>query len=106
MSLQPRICLVEDDAIMGESLYDRFTLEGFDCEWFRDARSALDQLGAKRFNAVVSDIRLPDFSGEELFQRLLSREVFVPPRIFITGSGPIDRPIPFSNPGAPTSGTS
>jgi DNA-binding NtrC family response regulator len=93
MSTQPRVCLIEDDAIMGESLHDRFALEGFDCEWFRDAQSALDHLGTTRFHAVVSDIRLPDFSGEELFQRLLSKEVFLPPWIFITGYGTIDRAI-------------
>ncbi|HEX8012804.1 MAG TPA: sigma-54 dependent transcriptional regulator [Casimicrobiaceae bacterium] len=93
MNLQPRICLVEDDAIMGESLHDRFALEGFDCEWFRDAQSALDHLGKNRFHAVVSDIRLPDFSGEELFERLSAREVYLPPWIFITGYGTIDRAI-------------
>ncbi len=68
-------------------------LEGFDCDWFRDAQSALDRLGTTRFQAVASDIRLADFSGAELFQRLLSKEVFVPPWIFITGYGTIDRAI-------------
>ena len=93
MSGQPRICLIEDDAIMGESLHDRFALEGLHCEWYRDAQSALDHLGTSRFHVVVSDIKLPDFSGEELFQRLLEREMYLPPWIFITGYGTIDRAI-------------
>ena len=32
------VCLVEDDAIMGESLADRFALEGFDCDWHTSAQ--------------------------------------------------------------------
>ena len=100
MTTQPRICLVEDDAIMGESLQDRFALEGFDCEWFRNAQSALDHFSTKHFHAVVSDIRLPDFSGEELFQRLLDREAFLPPWIFITGYGTIERAIALMKLGA------
>jgi DNA-binding NtrC family response regulator len=85
---------------MGESLQDRFALEGFDCEWFRDAQSALDHLGTTHFHAVVSDIRLPDFSGEELFQRLLDTEAFLPPWIFITGYGTIERAIALMKLGA------
>ena len=34
------VCLVEDDAIMGESLVDRFELEGFQCDWHKSAASA------------------------------------------------------------------
>ena len=36
-----RICLIEDDEIMGEALVDRFGLEGFECDWFRQGRTAL-----------------------------------------------------------------
>ncbi len=35
----PRICLIEDEPIMGESLVDRFELEGFSVDWFRDGES-------------------------------------------------------------------
>ena len=33
-----RICLIEDDAIMGEALLDRFTIEGFDCDCYPTGR--------------------------------------------------------------------
>jgi DNA-binding NtrC family response regulator len=87
------VCLVEDDPIMGESLCERFELEGFRYEWCRSAGSALECLGAHSYGAVVSDIRLPDLSGEELFQRVAARERFVPPWIFITAYGSIDRAV-------------
>jgi len=34
-NLAPTLCLVEDDEIMGESLCDRFRLEGFSVDWHR-----------------------------------------------------------------------
>ena len=64
------ICLVEDDEIMGESLVDRFELEGFRCDWHRSALTAASDLKEKRYDVVVSDIRLPDRDGDELFERL------------------------------------
>ena len=55
-----QVCLVEDDDIMGESLVDRFALEGFSCDWHKSAQSAACELKEKRYDVVVSDIRLPD----------------------------------------------
>ena len=34
------LCLIEDDPIMGQSLCDRFELEGFDVDWHRTATAA------------------------------------------------------------------
>lgn len=87
------VCLVEDDAIMGESLVDRFTLEGFECDWHTSAASAAHGFGAKRYDIVVSDIRLPDLNGDELFEQLQAKSVYLPPWIFITGYGTIARAI-------------
>jgi DNA-binding NtrC family response regulator len=87
------ICLVEDDAIMGESLMDRFGLENLDAVWHRSAAPALEDLARRRFSVVVCDVRLPDLSGEELFVQLQARSNALPPFIFITGFGAIDRAV-------------
>jgi len=89
MSPTATVCLVEDDPIMGESLSDRLCLEGLSCDWYRDARSVLRSLEKRQYAAIVSDVRLPDVSGEELFQTLLDRESVVPPTLFITGYGSV-----------------
>ena len=93
MNQRLRVCLVEDDPIMGESLCDRFELEGIRFDWCKSASSALESLAANSYGAVVSDIRLPDASGEELFRKVIERERFVPPWIFITAYGSIDRAV-------------
>jgi DNA-binding NtrC family response regulator len=85
-----RICLIEDDEIMGEALVDRFGLEGFECDWFRQGRTALETLGRKRYDVVLSDIQLPDINGEALFGEARAAGSELPPWIFITGYGAID----------------
>ena len=88
-----RLCLVEDDPIMGESLADRFALEGVDACWCKDAEEAEGRLLTETFAAVVCDIRLPGLSGDQLFERLRGRRAVVPPFIFITGFGDLDRAV-------------
>jgi DNA-binding NtrC family response regulator len=90
---RPALCLVEDDPIMGESLCDRFELEGFAFDWHRNAQGALRAIAAKRYACVISDIRLPDLGGDEMFAQLARQGRPMPPFIFITGFGAIDRAV-------------
>lgn len=89
----PTLCLVEDDEIMGESLCDRFRLEGFGVDWHRLAGDAKLAIESKRYAVVISDIRLPDFTGEALYTRLKHGSTELPPFVFITGFGTIERAV-------------
>lgn len=91
--MQPIICLIEDDEIMGESLCDRFGLEGFRVEWHRTGLEGLRSISNKNFDLIISDIHLPDLNGEEIFTRLTGEKRLLPPFIFITGYGSIDRAV-------------
>ena len=85
-----RICLIEDDEILGEALADRFEVEGFAHDWFRRGKEALLPLAHKHYSVVLSDINLPDISGLALFESLLAEGRKLPPFVFITGHGAID----------------
>ena len=89
----PTLCLVEDDQIMGESLVDRFRLEGYAVDWHREAQSAMDAMRKRRYVAVISDVRLPGLGGEDMFARLKEELPALPPFLFITGYGSIDRAV-------------
>lgn len=93
MTESPRLCLVEDDAIMRTSLCQRFKIEGIDCDCFTLAEDALNALAERHYVALISDIRLPDLSGEQLYSRLIKHQNFPPPTIFITGYGTIDQAV-------------
>ncbi len=85
-----RICLIEDDEIMGEALADRFALEGYACDWFKSGRAAMQGLGRKPYAVAICDIQLPDINGEELFAKLVGSGAALPPFVFVTGFGKID----------------
>jgi DNA-binding NtrC family response regulator len=91
--LQPRICLIEDDEIMGESLCDRFALEEFRIEWQHTGNEGLMALRSKRYDLIISDVNLPDISGEDVYAQLIAEKTALPPVIFITGYGSIDRAV-------------
>lgn len=67
------LLLIEDDPIMGESLVDRFELEGLAVLWVRTVAQAELRLRDARFDAVVSDVRLTDGSGEHLLRSWCAR---------------------------------
>jgi DNA-binding NtrC family response regulator len=103
MNAHPQLCLIEDDAIMGESLADRFRLEGFDVDWHRRTADAQRALGSRRYDAVISDIRLADGDGGQVFLSLIEESgstARLPPFVFITGYGTIDRAVELMKAGA------
>lgn len=78
---------------MGESLCDRFALEGLRVDWYQTGTDALHAINNNNYCMVISDIRLPGLNGEELFEKLLAEKQMLPPFIFITGYGSIDRAV-------------
>jgi len=96
-----RIVLVEDDEIMGASLVQRLTLEGAEVQWHRHIARALPAIRTPRksLDAVICDIRLPDGTGEELYETL-TRTGHPPPFLFITGQGGIEQAVRLIRSGA------
>lgn len=81
------ILLIEDDLIMGESICDRFAIEKITYKWATTAEEAWRHLSHQSFNCIVSDIRLPDASGEDLYVKAQNAGLINCPAIFITGFG-------------------
>ncbi|HEX5804423.1 MAG TPA: sigma-54 dependent transcriptional regulator [Azospira sp.] len=95
-----RLCLVEDDEIMGESLTQLFSLEGFEVDRCRNGDEAERAIATQRYSVVVSDIRLPDRNGGDLFLQLKEKHPRLPPFLFMTAFGSIDRAVELLKAGA------
>lgn len=91
--------LVEDDPVMGESLVQRLELEGFDVTWWSCGKDALEGLKSVRPDLLISDIRLPDMDGEEVFHRAMP-ELGITPVMFITAYADIDQAVQLIRAGA------
>lgn len=96
----PHICLIEDDPIMGESLSDRFNLEGFTLDWYRRGEEAIDALRCTQYAAVISDVRLPDVTGEEVFAVANQSVAMTPPFVFITAFASVESAVAMLKRGA------
>ncbi|MCE1237821.1 MAG: sigma-54 dependent transcriptional regulator [Hyphomicrobiales bacterium] len=92
MSRKPSVLIVEDDEILASSLLTRLALEGMEPELACDCASALAALDRRSFDAVVSDIRLPDGSGEDVFWSQRSR-FSMTPTIFATAFGDVEQAV-------------
>lgn len=82
------LLLLEDDPIMGESLMQRFQIEGWDVSWKRRL-SEVDRSPAEPWDAVVSDVRLPDGLATDWFRDLPGAARSMP-WFFLTGYGSVN----------------
>ncbi|HEX6704865.1 MAG TPA: sigma-54 dependent transcriptional regulator [Albitalea sp.] len=98
MTATRSICLVEDDELLGETLCERFRIDGLAFDWYRGGRDALIALECRHYAAVLCDLRLPDTSGQAIFESLdtMGR----PPFVFMTGFGSIDEAVALLKAGA------
>jgi len=82
------LLLIEDDPIMGESLQQRFELEGYRVVWCRRLAEAAGRI-EEHWAGVISDVRLPDGLATEWFADLpLAQRA--PPWFFLTGYGSVN----------------
>lgn len=92
MIAKPSVLIVEDDAILAASLLTRLRLEGMEPVHVADCAAALEALENRTFDAVVSDIRLPDGSGEDVFWAERARFAMTP-TIFATAFGDVEQAV-------------
>ena len=85
------LLLIEDDPIMGESLVQRFELEGFEVHWCRRLGEAVDVMEAMAASwaAVISDVRLGDGLATQWFMELPAAQRKLP-WFFLTGYGNVN----------------
>ncbi|TKT82528.1 sigma-54 dependent transcriptional regulator [Aquamicrobium sp. LC103] len=93
------LLIVEDDAILGGAITQRLKLEGFEVTWARSCAEAIAALKRRRPDFVLSDIVLPDGSGEELY-RGAQPYLGDTPIMFATAFGEIDQAVRLVKAGA------
>lgn len=96
-----RIGLIEDDPVMGGSIVQRLELEGWHVTWWESGQEAISSIGelSESLDLVICDIRLPDVSGEVVFNEL-AKLPNTPPFMFVTGFGEIDQAVRLMRSGA------
>jgi len=89
MSLKPKILVVDDEADLRLTMRRLLEREGYQVRTAANGPEALEALAREAFVAMITDLRMPGMSGEELMDQALSRygpELAV---IVLTGYGTI-----------------
>lgn len=80
------VLVVEDEASLRNFLFEALTEGGFTVEGVSTGEKAISLLGTKKYDAVVSDIKMPGIGGKELYMYVRKRHPEVTSKIiFITG---------------------
>lgn len=84
----PVVHVVDDDESARESLAFLLESADFEVETYASAPAFLDALPTARSGVVITDVRMPEMSGQELVSRLAALKVRMP-IVMITGHGDI-----------------
>ena len=79
-----RILIVDDELDIATTIADYLAADGHSCQIATGGKAALAHLQRERFDAVISDIRMPDLDGPTLHARAEEAEIS-PPFGFVTG---------------------
>ncbi len=79
-----RVLVVDDEASVRVSLQRYLAGKGHDVETTASGEDALVRLKTSKYDAVIVDMRMPDLSGEQLFERLRSNDPAHAERVIFT----------------------
>ncbi|EOA9032691.1 sigma-54-dependent transcriptional regulator [Vibrio harveyi] len=85
----PKIALIEDDDIVRQATSQWLQLAGFDVTAFSLGEEGKAAILIQEFDAIVSDVRLPDTDGLSILESLIANHIPTP-IILITGHGDVD----------------
>ncbi len=87
--LAARVLIVDDDAEIGELLVDGLNQRGFECVSVAAALEARELIARQDFEAIVTDLNMPEMGGLELCQNIGENRPDIPV-IVMTAYGSFD----------------
>ena len=64
------VCIIDDKDVMRDSLTDILTGQGHEVVTFADPRRALEELVPSQLDVIISDLKMPGMSGEDLYDNV------------------------------------
>ncbi len=70
--------IVDDNRMMSKTLQDIFLVKGYEAEVAHSGSEALGKVERSLFNCVLSDIKMPDVNGVELYKAIKTHQPNLP----------------------------
>jgi two-component system NtrC family sensor kinase len=67
------ILVVDDEPQVAALMADFLELEGYEVETAKNGREALEKIAARSYDAILSDLRMPELDGVGLYRELEQR---------------------------------
>jgi len=67
------ICIIDDEVVVCKRLHQYLSKAKHSVETFVDSESALKRLGEKRFDIVVTDIRMDNIDGMDVLNFIINK---------------------------------
>jgi two-component system OmpR family response regulator len=86
-----RILLVEDDQMIGESIFESLKDSGYAPDWVKDGESALAAVACQQYDLMLLDIGLPQRDGISVLRKVRHSDVPLPIIMLTARDGLDDR---------------
>ena len=81
--MKAKLLVVDDEKHIREGLQKALSLDGYEVEVAADGKVALEKLEDEDIDLVITDLKMPQLSGEELMKDALGRYPYLPIIILI-----------------------
>jgi len=68
-----RIMIVDDEPIVGKRLEPALAKHGFEIEVFEDPKKAVARLKERKFDIVVTDLRMEELDGIDILENIIGK---------------------------------
>ena len=90
-----RILVVDDEPLVTQLIAEALALEGHEVDTAKNGREALEKVSACAYDAILSDLRMPELDGVGLYRELDQRNPGLLRRIaFVSGT---TEPVEYAN---------
>jgi len=90
--MKAKLLIVDDEKHIREGLGKALSLDGYDVQLASDGQEAIDKVEDGDVDLVITDLKMPLRSGEELLKDALERYPYLP-IIILTGHGTIENAV-------------
>jgi CheY-like chemotaxis protein len=81
------ILVVDDEPLVAALIADALALEAYEVETAKDGLEALEKIAARSYDAILSDLRMPELDGVGLYRELEQRHESLLLRLaFVSGT--------------------
>lgn len=72
-----KVLLIEDEMKTGEILKKALESEGIEVSWATDGGKAEEQIEKGKFDLIILDLKLPEFSGDQVLEFIRDKDPYV-----------------------------